>query len=299
MAQTQTVEDPNVPDTARKKVVERDNGQCQVTGDKPIQVHHVKYRSQGGEDDPANLICVSPEIHKRLHEGNLKIIQFDPGRDEFTVARTDTGELVEPLWWYDKPERDADEAHEVYQQIKSIREDETKNRLFLGKALTRFEDGRLYESLGHNTFESFIGDPEVDIGRSTAYRYMKVYRRFLLMAETPAEDVVKMGMRKAGMISRFVNDPAEDIQEWIEKAKMLSRSDLQEEINEATGENEQTEDTEDGENPGVSEPGYVTRIRNYTQDLREAATVDDELSVLRSIREIVEDQIEQLSERSE
>lgn len=293
MSDPESYEDQqNIPEDVRQEVLERDNGQCQIDGDNTVELHHVQYRSQGGEHTSDNILSVSPERHREIHEGEIEIIEFEPNLDQLTVARRETGELVEPLWWYDKPERSADEAHTIRQTITVLREEETKNRLTIGRALTRVEDGELYRSLDYDSFEAFLGDPEVDLGRSTAYRYMKVYRRFILRADVDPNEVVAMGIRKASMIARYVKDPREDLQEWIEKAKALSRSDLQAEIDEAEGNDTANGENGDSGDSRLSEPGWVTRIRNYTQDLREDP---EDVTVLTAIRDIVEGQLEEIN----
>ena len=263
-----------------------------------MEIHHVTYRSQGGADDPNNLLCVSPEAHRKIHSGEWAILEFSPAHDELTVANTETGELIEPLWWYDRPDRDADEAFRLFEQVKTIRREETKHRLMLGKILVKIEDGQLYETLGHDTMESFFGDPDVDLSRTTGYRYMRIYRRFVVIAQR-AESVVDMGIRKADMISRFVGHPDTDLDEWIAKASTLSRSDLRREIQSYTVDDRPSQDktaesvSSDGseERP---EPGYVTRIRQYAKNLSESETHSQRLEVLEAVRDVVDEQIRKL-----
>jgi len=57
-------------------VLSRDCYKCQ--SDKKgcsdrLEVHHIKYRSQGGSDAPENLITLCSKHHKQLHNGKLKL----------------------------------------------------------------------------------------------------------------------------------------------------------------------------------------------------------------------------------
>jgi len=55
-------------------VAVRDGGMCKVAGCSRVgdEVHHIKFRSQGGSDDPDNevLLC-KPHHHRGIHAGNL------------------------------------------------------------------------------------------------------------------------------------------------------------------------------------------------------------------------------------
>jgi len=57
-------------------VLSRDNYKCQggLTGcNEKLNVHHVKFRSRGGSDNPNNLITLCEKHHKQLHEGKIKL----------------------------------------------------------------------------------------------------------------------------------------------------------------------------------------------------------------------------------
>jgi hypothetical protein len=53
----------------------------------PLETHHIVYRSQGGCDDPSNLITLCPACHKKVHAGKLTLnIKGKP----FGVLKHDT-----------------------------------------------------------------------------------------------------------------------------------------------------------------------------------------------------------------
>lgn len=59
----------------------RDGNICQQckgkSGDKKIEVHHIKRRADGGTDNPSNLICLCHECHTKHHNGELKLKKFN------------------------------------------------------------------------------------------------------------------------------------------------------------------------------------------------------------------------------
>ncbi len=51
-----------------RRVLERDSWRCQICGSmQRLQVHHRKFRSQGGGDSEANLITLCAECHEQVH----------------------------------------------------------------------------------------------------------------------------------------------------------------------------------------------------------------------------------------
>lgn len=54
-------------------VLERDNGLCQLCGSVGDQKHHIKFRSQGGDDRPNNLVLLCVMCHNQEHSnGGLR-----------------------------------------------------------------------------------------------------------------------------------------------------------------------------------------------------------------------------------
>ena len=60
---------------SREHALCRDKYTCQVCKAKNtrLEVHHIKYRSQGGTDDLDNLITLCEECHKKVHAGKITI----------------------------------------------------------------------------------------------------------------------------------------------------------------------------------------------------------------------------------
>ena len=48
-------------------VIERDFGICQVTGKVGTEIHHIVYRSHGGEHKASNLVLLSNDAHYKEH----------------------------------------------------------------------------------------------------------------------------------------------------------------------------------------------------------------------------------------
>lgn len=59
----------------REAVLHRDNYTCQCCGKKNcrLEVHHIKFRSNGGTDDEENLITLCTDCHKGVHDGTIEL----------------------------------------------------------------------------------------------------------------------------------------------------------------------------------------------------------------------------------
>ena len=57
----------------REAILHRDNYTCQCCGKKNcrLEVHHIKFKSNGGTDDEENLITLCKECHKGVHAGTV------------------------------------------------------------------------------------------------------------------------------------------------------------------------------------------------------------------------------------
>ena len=51
----------------RREVIERDGGRCRDCGEAGAEVHHVVFRSRGGNDSAANLVTLCLVCHGARH----------------------------------------------------------------------------------------------------------------------------------------------------------------------------------------------------------------------------------------
>jgi 5-methylcytosine-specific restriction endonuclease McrA len=60
--------DPESYERLREQVLRRDAWRCQVCGARSnLEVHHKKFRSQGGDDSENNLITLCGRCHEIIH----------------------------------------------------------------------------------------------------------------------------------------------------------------------------------------------------------------------------------------
>jgi|TARA_R100001530_G_scaffold116143_2_gene83185 hypothetical protein len=123
-------------------------------------------------------------------------------------------------------EKDAKKVFEKHQSILEITRARNNTTLILGKFLHEMLEDNKYETIsGEDTsFASYLADPEVNISRSTAYRYVGIYRKFVLELGIPLEDLQGLDIIKLDKIQKVVNK--KNVKKWLSEIAVLSRSDL-------------------------------------------------------------------------
>jgi len=106
------------------------------------------------------------------------------------------------------------------------------NFIHLAQLLKRVRDEKLYLSLDQKTFESYLGDPDIAIGRSTAYKLIASWELYVERLSVPEPTLLDIGSKRLGYISPVVSD---DVDGWLSKAKSLSLSDLLQEVRSCQG----------------------------------------------------------------
>jgi len=128
-------------------------------------------------------------------------------------------------------------AESIHQKIISLKKDIGKRFYKLGAYLKQVRDFELYKEMGCESFEEYIGQPELSMKRSTVYSLIGVYEEFFSEKSNhlDIENIEEIDYTKLDKIRRFKYLPKEEFSEWVEKARTLSLSDLNEEIKMAEG----------------------------------------------------------------
>ena len=125
----------------------------------------------------------------------------------------------------------AESLSDCNKAIISAKNDIGKNLFILGAALKAVRDGELYKE-SCETFLEYLGQPEISLARSTMAKAIKCYEVF----KDRIPQVAGVDFDKLYLITGMVKATTpEEFGEWIERAKLLSRSDLRDVIRAAKG----------------------------------------------------------------
>lgn len=83
----------SIPPALRRAILARDQHRCRVPGCTHatfVDVHHIVPRSEGGSNDPANLLTICGGHHRAVHRGELSI---EPGGESGFLFRHADGTL--------------------------------------------------------------------------------------------------------------------------------------------------------------------------------------------------------------
>jgi len=117
-----------------------------------------------------------------------------------------------------------DGAWARHKKIVDLRYRAEDTFLELGKELYEFEGQKQYLDLGYTTFEQYLAQPDVNIGRTMAFMLKGVYKTYVLDLEVQHAELLLAGHEKLYQVRPYVTP--DNVDEWVNKASTLSRSDL-------------------------------------------------------------------------
>lgn len=119
-----------------------------------------------------------------------------------------------------------EKAHENYSRILQCQANIGANSYVMAGLLKENRDNGYYKFLGYDSFESFLGSPELGFKRSKAYELIRLYDLFVNRLGLSERDWVTIGTTNLSLIARAKRCD----EEWLDKARNLSTSDLIKEL---------------------------------------------------------------------
>lgn len=121
-----------------------------------------------------------------------------------------------------------DEAHTNYTYICDLRKNINASFWQLVSELKKCRENRFWAVLGHETWASYLAQPEIDFNEHTVDYWLTIYNSIKEYQLQWPDIVNDIDQSKLAIIVPYINkDNAEDL---LHKAKSLSRSDLRDEI---------------------------------------------------------------------
>ena len=124
------------------------------------------------------------------------------------------------------------QAFYLVEEIKRIKAEIGKGYFLFGEMFKKIRDDKLYKLTGCQTFTEFIAQPEIAFSHSTVYDYIAVYRVYVEELGISPEHIADITYSKLRRILLVVE---KDPEEWLSKARTLSRGDLTMEVRESQG----------------------------------------------------------------
>lgn len=117
----------------------------------------------------------------------------------------------------------SENAFERVQKLRTMFNDVEKFFWVIAKELCEAEAKREHKALGYKTFQEYFED---QVGRSwnTGRQLMRAYEVAVIKCKYKVEDLPNYS--KVFLIAEMLEDPKENAEEWMDKAKALSSEDL-------------------------------------------------------------------------
>ena len=116
-------------------------------------------------------------------------------------------------------------AWERHIRIVALKQTIERMGVEMGKELYYFQAEKDYLKLDYTSFESYLGSPELAISRRTAFRLIRVYRRWVVELGYEPDQLTEAGTTKLDMLAAHVEEGSKD--RYLNMAATLSMSDLQ------------------------------------------------------------------------
>lgn len=125
----------------------------------------------------------------------------------------------------------ADRAHHNYDEIVKCKVYAAANFLKTGGLLKESLDNAYWKVLGYDSWESFLGSPDISMKIKWAYDLIRVYRVFVEKLGMEQRELLGIDISKLILVAPV----AESDPEWVDKARHLSKSDLKLELGRGPG----------------------------------------------------------------
>jgi hypothetical protein len=128
-------------------------------------------------------------------------------------------------------------AYDLYQKCIFLKKKQGELALEFGMTLKEIRDKKLYQHMGEGGFDNFyqfLASPEISLNPNTALMYIRVYEFYIEKLKIPKEKLTEIPVNRLNQLkSGLENKSKDEIEEWIEKARVLGRKDFEKEMEEA------------------------------------------------------------------
>ncbi len=115
------------------------------------------------------------------------------------------------------------EAFENHRYILDLKSRIGEDLLRLALLLKNSHDNHYYKTLGYDTWEEYLGTPEISMSRFWAYKLIKVYETWV---EKFGVEPAKLDIDLEKLFLTIKKATKENYEEVLEQARNLSRSDV-------------------------------------------------------------------------
>lgn len=120
----------------------------------------------------------------------------------------------------------ADEAFTLQQQVVEQVAGQRSSWVALAGRLSDFHAGKGWTALGLESFNEWLGQPEISLSRAEAYAMISAWRELAVEREVDLDRLAKLDISKVAVVLPAIKDGRVDVDAALADCEALSRSDL-------------------------------------------------------------------------
>jgi|SRR5947209_3732656 len=117
-------------------------------------------------------------------------------------------------------------AHVLDRDIKRVCRGVRTVWIHLAGDLREFHDDRCWEVLGYDTFEEWLGSPEVGLGRRQVFQLIAVHRELVGERDVQPDALEGLEVSKVAAVLPAITRGAVTVDEALSDVETLSRTDI-------------------------------------------------------------------------
>lgn len=118
------------------------------------------------------------------------------------------------------------EAFDIQSDVMAARAAQVRTWVPLARVLYDFHTSKAWEALGCESFNEWLGQPEVSLGRSDAYAMIAAWRELVERRGIPQNRLETLDVSKVAVVLPAVKAGRVDVEQALADVAVLSRSDL-------------------------------------------------------------------------
>jgi hypothetical protein len=134
-------------------------------------------------------------------------------------------------------------AHALQERIKHTSGQIRSLWVDLARDLHDFSEGQHWRSLGHDTFESWMASPDIDLNRRTVFKLLEMYRELVVKRQVPSTALARVEWSKWHEMMPAIRRGHVTPEQALADAEVTPQRDLRERYRQITA-----------RSPGESEP---------------------------------------------
>lgn len=128
----------------------------------------------------------------------------------------------------------SDQAHDLQAQVVEQVAGQRCSWVALAGCLAGFHAGKGWKALGIESFNEWLGQPEISLSRAEAYAMIAAWRELVVERDVEIEQLTRLDVSKIAVVLPAIKDGRVRLDQALSDCEALSRSDLRAQYQDST-----------------------------------------------------------------